>query len=47
LLIELSGNNWISVKEITLVGSNAPRTSASDAAVSSLVSQGVTVTTNN
>jgi hypothetical protein len=48
LLIDLDSNvaTWIGSKIITLTESNAARTSASDAAVASLQSKGVTVTTN-
>ena len=49
LLVDLAaaGGTWASPKEITLTGTNAPRTSASDAAVTTLVStKGVAVTVN-
>jgi len=51
LLIDLSTYTWVNYsletpKEVNLGGSNAPRTSASDAAVDLLISKGVTVTTN-
>jgi hypothetical protein len=47
LLIDLAaaGGTWASPKEVYLRGTNAARTSASDAAVATLVGKGVTVTT--
>ena len=45
LLIDLESSG-MSSGTIYLTGSNAPRTTASDVAVASLVAQGVTVTTN-
>ncbi len=47
LLIDLAaaGGTWTDVKVVYLGGTNAARTSASDAAVATLVSKGVTVTT--
>lgn len=48
LLIDLdsSTTSWTGSKQIDLAGNNAPRTSASDAAVTSLQNKGVTVITN-
>lgn len=48
LLIDLAASvtTWTSEKSIYLAGNNASRTSASDAAVATLISRGVTVTTN-
>ena len=48
LIIDLdNGNTWGgSSRTLYLKGTNAARTSASDAAVASLVSKSVTVTTN-
>ena len=47
LLIDLAsaGGTWSTEKQVYLKGTNAARTSASDAAVATLVSKGVTVTT--
>ncbi len=47
LLIDLAaaGGTWSVEKQVYLRGTNAARTSASDAAVATLVSKGVTVTT--
>jgi len=47
LLIDLAaaGGTWNADKQVYLRGTNAARTSASDAAVATLVSKGVTVTT--
>ena len=48
LLIDLAAyaTTWTIEKNITLQGTNAPRTSASNAAVATLQGRGVTVTTN-
>lgn len=46
LLIELSAQTFINEKIVSIAGTNAARTAASDAAVTSLQGQGVTVTTN-
>ncbi len=47
LLIDLAaaGGTWTADKQVYLRGTNAARTSASDAAVATIVSKGVTVTT--
>lgn len=46
LLIDLAATTWTVDKKIYILGTNAARTSASDAAVASLISMGVSVTTN-
>lgn len=47
LLIDLANvATWVSNKQVWLLGNNAPRTSASNAAVATLQGKGVTVTTN-
>ncbi|MGK9476947.1 hypothetical protein ACSSV9_09015, partial [Melioribacter sp. OK-6-Me] len=47
LLIDLANvNTFTNEKQIDIAGNNAPRTSASGAAVSTLISKGVTVITN-
>lgn len=47
LLIDLANvTTWVGEKQVTLQGTNAARTSASDAAVATLQGKGVTVTTN-
>lgn len=46
MLIDMVSGNWFSRKVIVIGGNSQPRTSASDAAVASLVAQGVSVTTN-
>lgn len=46
LIIDLSSATFAGEKIVTLNGANAARTAASDAAVTSLQAQGVTVTTN-
>ena len=46
LLIDLAATTWTGAKVITLAGTNAARTSASDAAVATLTGLNVTVTTN-
>jgi hypothetical protein len=46
LLIDLSDANWSNVKKIDIIGPNAPRSSASDEAVATLISKGCTVNTN-
>lgn len=46
LLIDLSITSWQPSGKISLKGTNAARTSASDSAVNTLVSKGVTVSTN-
>jgi hypothetical protein len=48
LLIDLANSNWSGSKVITLTGSNAPRTSASDAAYTHLtVTHGCVITLNS
>jgi len=46
LLINLSVPTWASSGKVDLTGGNSPRTSASNSAVSTLISKGVTVLTN-
>jgi len=46
LLIDLATVTWAGTKTLNIAGNNAARTSASDAAVTSLQAQGVTVITN-
>ena len=46
LLIDLAATTWTVDKKIYILGTNAARTSASDSAVATLISMGVSVTTN-
>jgi hypothetical protein len=47
LLIDLDADMvWTSIDLISLTGTNAPRSAASDAAVASIQAQGATVITN-
>ena len=46
LLIDLAATTWKNEKKIYILGTNALRTSASNTAVATLTSMGVSVTTN-